>query len=328
MAGDEDDMLLEIDRILAGDDEELETVEEEPEEDVGEEVADEDGDGGEPEANFDFDDDGAEADEAGGAPATADRIGRTELVAILLSRKTKLHFMALVALLATFLLLSRFSSGTDLLLTLGGDGTLLYALSKLDLAVFGINIGQVGFLTESEFGDTLEADLERLKAGDFEVEKLQRLEVRLNGLSVGQALNEAVIHTARVAKIQKFRISLNGQIADEFRADGVIVATPTGSTSYAMSSGSPILHPTVGAHVLVPIAPYRIGSRPLVIPDSMELDIRLLNPQQTVVVLDGREELAVGPDDIITIVKSETPARFARFGDSFFERVQRKLRMQ
>jgi len=129
MAGDEDDMLLEIDRILAGDDEELETVEEEPEEDVGEEVADEDGDGGEPEANFDFDDDVAEADEAGGAPATADRIGRTELVAILLSRKTKLHFMALVALLATFLLLSRFSSGTDLLLALGYGGTLGYLLT-------------------------------------------------------------------------------------------------------------------------------------------------------------------------------------------------------
>ena len=129
MAGDEDDMLLEIDRILAGDDEELETVEEEPEEDVGEEVADEDGDGGEPEANFDFDDDVAEADDAGGAPATADRIGRTELVAILLSRKTKLHFMALVALRATFLLLSRFSSGTDLLLTLGYGGTLGYLLT-------------------------------------------------------------------------------------------------------------------------------------------------------------------------------------------------------
>jgi len=129
MAGDEDDILLEIDRILAGDDEELETVEEEPEEDVGEEVADEDGDGGEPEANFDFDDDVAEGDEAGGAPATADRIGRTELVAILLSRKTKLHFMALVALLATFLLLSRFSSGTDLLLTLGYGGTLGYLLT-------------------------------------------------------------------------------------------------------------------------------------------------------------------------------------------------------
>ena len=127
MAGDEDDMLLEIDRILAGDDEELETVEEEPEEDVGEEVADEDGDGGEPEANFDFDDDVAEADEAGGAPATADRIGRTELVAILLSRKTKLHFMALLALLAAFMLLRNIS--VDLLLMLGYGGTLGYLLT-------------------------------------------------------------------------------------------------------------------------------------------------------------------------------------------------------
>ena len=132
MAGDDEDVLLEIDRILAGEDEELEAAEEEPEEDVSEEVTDEDGDGGEPEANFDFDDAVVEADDAGDAPATTgapDRIGRTELVAILLSRKTKLHFMALVALLATFLLLSRFSSGTDLLLTLGYGGTLGYLLT-------------------------------------------------------------------------------------------------------------------------------------------------------------------------------------------------------
>jgi NAD+ kinase len=216
----------------------------------------------------------------------------------------------------------------DLLLALGGDGTLLYALSQLDLPVFGINIGKVGFLTESEFGESLEADLSRLKTGDYEVEELQRLEVCINGLSVGRALNEAVIHTARVAKIQKFRITLDGRLADEFRGDGLIIATPTGSTSYAMSAGSPILHPAVGAHVLVPIAPYRIGSRPLVIPDSVELGIKLLNPRPSVVVLDGGDELAVGPDDEITITKSATPARFARFGDTFFERVQRKLRMQ
>ena len=216
----------------------------------------------------------------------------------------------------------------DLLLALGGDGTLLYVLSQLDLPVFGINIGKVGFLTESEFGDSLEADLARLKADDYEVEELQRLEVCINGLLVGRALNEAVIHTARVAKIQKFRITLDGRLADEFRGDGLIIATPTGSTSYAMSAGSPILHPAVGAHVLVPIAPYRIGSRPLVIPDSAELGIKLLNPRPSVVVLDGGNELAVGPDDEITITKSATPARFARFGDTFFERVQRKLRMQ
>ncbi len=127
MVGDEDDVLLEIDRILAGEDEELEAAEEVPEEDVGEEVADEDGDGGEPEADFDFDDDVAEADDSGGAPAAADRIGRTELVAILLSRKTKLHFMALLALLAAFMLLRNIS--VDLLLMLGYGGTLGYLLT-------------------------------------------------------------------------------------------------------------------------------------------------------------------------------------------------------
>ena len=127
MVGDEDDVLLEIDRILAGEDEELEAAEEEPEEDVGKEVTDEDGDGGEPEADFHFDDDVAEADDSGGAPAAADRIGRTELVAILLSRKTKLHFMALLALLAAFMLLRNIS--VDLLLMLGYGGTLGYLLT-------------------------------------------------------------------------------------------------------------------------------------------------------------------------------------------------------
>ncbi|MCH2447821.1 MAG: hypothetical protein MK219_02090, partial [Candidatus Poseidoniia archaeon] len=128
MVGDEDDVLLEIDRILAGEDEELEAAEEEPEDDVSEEVADEVGDGEEPGADFDFDDDVAEADDADGAPAAADRIGRAELVAILLSRKTKLHFMALLALLIAFMLMKNIFRG-DLLLALGYGGTLGYLLT-------------------------------------------------------------------------------------------------------------------------------------------------------------------------------------------------------
>ena len=127
MASDEEDVLLEIDRILAGEDEEPETTEEEPEEDSGEEVTDEDSNGGEPEANFDFDDVVVEVGDAGGAPTAADRIGRTELVAILLSRKTKLHFMALLALLTAFMLLRNIS--VDLLLSLGYGGTLGYLLT-------------------------------------------------------------------------------------------------------------------------------------------------------------------------------------------------------
>ena len=130
MAGDDEDVLLEIDRILAGENEEPEATEAEPETDEGEAEAGEDDGDKAPLPDFDFGGDGdgdvTEPDNASGAP---DRIGRTDLVAILLSRKTKLHFMALVALLATFLLLSRFSSGTDLLLTLGYGGTLGYLLT-------------------------------------------------------------------------------------------------------------------------------------------------------------------------------------------------------
>ena len=136
MAGDDEDVLLEIDRILAGENEEPEATEAEPETDEGEAEAEDDSGGEAPLPDFDFGGDGdgeaAEPDDAGDVPVATgapDRIGRTELVAILLSRKTKLHFMALVALLATFLLLSRFSSGTDLLLTLGYGGTLGYLLT-------------------------------------------------------------------------------------------------------------------------------------------------------------------------------------------------------
>ena len=216
----------------------------------------------------------------------------------------------------------------EVVVCVGGDGTLLHVLSQVQLPLFGVNTGEVGFLTEVEADDDLVAAMQRLKARDYHVERLQRLEVLLNGESIGIALNEAVVHSARVAKMQRFVINLAGREIDSLRADGLIVATPTGSTCYAMSAGAPILAPSVEAHIIVPIAPYRIGARPLVLPAREPVTVRLLKEKGAMLVLDGRDEIALSHDDTLEFRVAAEPAHFVRFSDNFFERVHRKLRMQ
>ena len=115
----------------------------------------------------------------------------------------------------------------DVVISLGGDGTLLYIFSQLNKPLFGINCGGVGFLAEMEQdGDFFEA-IKRIESGSYESQKLQRIDAYLNGLLVGTALNEVVFHSSRVAKIQGFEIKINNKLVDSFRGDGLIVATPT-----------------------------------------------------------------------------------------------------
>jgi len=220
------------------------------------------------------------------------------------------------------------SLAAEMVICVGGDGTLLHVLSQVQLPLFGINTGEVGFLTEIEADDDLATAVQRLRAHDYHVEQLQRLEVLLNGESIGFALNEAVVHSARVAKMQRFVINLAGREIDSLRADGLIIATPTGSTCYAMSAGAPILAPSVEAHIIVPIAPYRIGARPLVLPAREPVTVRLLKEREAMLVLDGRDEIVISHDDTLEFRAAVKPARFVRFEDNFFERVQRKLRIQ
>jgi NAD+ kinase len=144
---------------------------------------------------------------------------------------------------------------------------------------------------------------------------------------VGSALNEVVLHTSRVAKIQGFKIHIDGALADSFRGDGLIISTPTGSTSYAMSLGAPILYPTMKAHIIVPIAAYRIGARPLVIPSNYEITAKLTGNPEAVMVLDGQEEILITIEDNIKFKKASKSVEVVRFKDNFFERVRNKLRL-
>jgi len=215
----------------------------------------------------------------------------------------------------------------DMVISLGGDGTLLYILSKVNKPIFGINCGGVGFLTEMEHTADIFTAIKNLEKGEFLNQKLQRIDTYINEHHVGSALNEVVLHTSRVAKIQGFEIHINGVLADSFRGDGLIISTPTGSTSYAMSLGAPILYPTMEAHIIVPIAAYRIGARPLVIPSNYEITAKLTGNPEAVMVLDGQEEILITIDDNIMFKKASKPVEVVRFKDNFFERVRNKLRL-
>jgi len=215
----------------------------------------------------------------------------------------------------------------DVVISLGGDGTLLYILSKLNKPIFGINCGGVGFLAEIEHTDDIFTAIQNLEKENYLKQKLQRIDAYINENHVGSALNEVVLHSSRVARIQGFEINIDGALADSFRGDGLIISTPTGSTSYAMSLGAPILYPTMEAHIIVPIAAYRIGARPLVIPSKYEITAKLTGNPEAVMVIDGQEEILITIKDEIRFRQSSKPVELIRFKDNFFERVRTKLRL-
>ncbi len=214
----------------------------------------------------------------------------------------------------------------DLAVVIGGDGSVLYTVQglKKQIPILGVNWGEVGFLAELEPGEC-PGFLEKLDAG-FRVEKRMRISISLNGENLGDALNEAVIVTSRPAKMLRFTVEVDGILAERFRADGMLVSTPTGSTAYAMSAGGPIMDPRVEGILLVPLAPYMLSSRPTVIAADRVLRITLESEKPAKLVLDGQKtrELALGA--VLTVRRSENPALFVDIGRNFFDKVDRKLR--
>src|SRR5256712_4391205 len=149
----------------------------------------------------------------------------------------------------------------DVVLAIGGDGTILRALQLSDAKVLGINSGSLGFLAEV-YAEEIDEYLDRIVRGDYKVEERMRLKVTVDGERMFDCTNEAVVHTAHVAKIRHFDIRLGDEMVERVRADGMIVATPTGSTSYSMSAGGPIVDPHVDAIIVTAIAPFKPASRP------------------------------------------------------------------
>lgn len=217
--------------------------------------------------------------------------------------------------------------GAELIISVGGDGTVLRNIAKMKdpLPILGINMGTLGFLVDVEPEDALET-IEEVLYGFSYIERM-RIDVFLNGKMLETATNEIAIMSAKPAKIIQFEVYVEDCILDSMRADGVIFATPTGSTAYAMSAGGPIISPRVNAIVIVPVAPFKLSSRPWVIPSDSEITIKLSAPKkEAVIAIDGQKSYRIRPNDIVKLKRSKFPARFVKISDAcFYERVQRKL---
>ena len=208
---------------------------------------------------------------------------------------------------------------SDMAIILGGDGTLLRAQSQMrkDTPIFGINMGTVGFLTEIEVEDTFEAFKTILK-GDYHIEKRSKLNVSHEKHNYS-ALNEVVIKTNRPSKMLHFEVQVDGEIIEEFTADGLIISTPSGSTAYSMSAGGPILDPKVGGFIIIPICPFKLGVRPFVVSDESEITVKLLKKgKKAVFVMDGQINEEAEYQEEIKFKKANKKVKFIRMNKKYF----------
>lgn len=217
-------------------------------------------------------------------------------------------------------------AAADAVVVVGGDGTILRTVQVMErpAPVLGINWGEVGFLADLE-PDEAPAFIRTLGNG-FAVEERMRILLRMDGRELGTALNEAVIVTTRPAKMLRFSIVVDGVVSEQFRADGLLVSTPTGSTAYAMSAGGPIVDPRVQGFLLVPLAPYLLSSRPHLISSNRKLEVLLESAKPANLVLDGQQTIGLGTAGTIGVMRSERPALFVDVQRNFFGKVDRKLR--
>lgn len=226
----------------------------------------------------------------------------------------------------------------DLLLTLGGDGTLLRGarmVAGLDVPVLGINLGHLGFLT-SVPEDRIEDSLRRIMTGDYVLDQRFTLEATVfhEDGSEGDrfiALNDFVLHQRGVARMTRLDLFVGSDGTMEeigsFSGDGVILATPTGSTAYSLSAGGPLIVPSVECIVVTPIAPHTLAVRPLVIPSGKEVMVRGLDPEEALVLtVDGQVGKELAPGDQIRVRRSDIRIPLVRLPEqSFFSTLRRKL---
>lgn len=227
---------------------------------------------------------------------------------------------------------TRIASVVDLLITLGGDGTLLSVARHPagDVPVLGIDIGTLGFLTACG-PDEYEPLLESALAGTAPIEKRRLLTVTVadDGETPRRyrVVNDAVLGKSALSRIATIRVEVNGEIVLRYRGDGLIVSTPTGSTAYNLSAGGPILEPTMPALVLSPICPHTLSLRPLVLPDTVRLGLAVENdPTDVYLTLDGQEGFPVVSSSRITIERARQTVSLVRApGRTFFDVLAGKL---
>ncbi|MDI9618188.1 NAD(+) kinase [Methanothermobacter sp.] len=215
----------------------------------------------------------------------------------------------------------------DMILTIGGDGTILRTQSLIEgkeIPILGINMGTVGFLTEVDPENVFSA-LEDVLIGNYAVERRTLLSVYHND-ELPSALNEVVLMTRKPAKMLHIEISVDDEVVEELRADGIIIATPSGSTAYSMSAGGPIVDPRVEAFLIVPICPFKLSARPLVVSNKSVIRVKLLKKgKKAIAVIDGQYEEEVNHMEEVVFKKSDHCAHFVRLSKDFYRKVREKL---
>ena len=223
--------------------------------------------------------------------------------------------------------LEQFPIGLDVVISLGGDGTMLRAVDlayEAGVPVLGVNAGQLGYLTEVEPND-FDAALDRLITGDYEVAERMVLEIEVEsaGSARGRwfALNEAVLEKVHTGRLVRLEVEVNGAPFTTYAADGVIVATPTGSTAYSFSARGPIVSPRHRCLLLTPVSPHMLFDRSLVLDADESLRFSVCDDRSVVLTADGRElgELAVG--DRVTCTGGPLPARIVTLGPRDFHQI-------
>jgi NAD+ kinase len=215
----------------------------------------------------------------------------------------------------------------DVVVAIGGDGTFLYTLRRTTAPVLPINAGTVGVLAEVEARRPREFEwaVERLLSGFYFLEQRMKLAAQIGAEPLADAVNEFVIHSAAIAKMGLFEITVDDRVVGHLRADGLIVSSPTGSTGYSLSSRGPIVDSAVDAIILTAIAPFRSDPRAVVLEPMRVLRLRPLEESPgAVVVADGEVEYRLSPTRPVTIYQSPRRAVLVRFGSRFFQRLRGK----
>lgn len=229
--------------------------------------------------------------------------------------------------------LSDIGQRADLVVIFGGDGTMLNiarVLIAFDVPLVGINQGRVGFLTDLSVSDMVES-LTRILAGEYESEQrfMARATVQRDGLIVSEAcaFNDIVISKGATGRLIEMEVFIDDEFVYSQRSDGIVIATPTGSTAYALSSGGPILHPTLEALVIVPVCPHTLSNRPIAVGSQFVIDIVVTDAQDAAVHFDGQTRFGLKAKDKVSVRRSKNDIRLLHpTGYSYYNMLRQKLR--
>ena len=217
----------------------------------------------------------------------------------------------------------------DIVVVFGGDGTLLNAARKYlnyDIPILGINMGNVGFLTDIST-DNFEKTIKEVLNGNYKIEERNLVSAKFGNNHL-YGLNEVVIHSGAYAQLMRYRLNVNDRVVYEQRSDGLIIATPTGSTAYALSAGGPIIHPSLDVWTILPMLPQSLSSRPFVISTDEKVEMNLFDgPNENAkICVDGQDDIDIPYGEKILISKMEKTLKLVHPNDNdFFEACREKL---